>query len=778
MKYAMKAGLTALVGLMSLPGLARAQDADGDGAPNSADLFPCDPSLAGVSYYPGQSSSALMTFEDQWPARTDLDFNDVAVRVHYRLERVASGDVVRLIGIFDPVALGGVYDNGLALQLPTPSAGVTMRRRVAGGAWAPLTLEPDTNATAVLSPNLRELFDFAAGPLNVVAGQPRITGQRLEVEVSFAAPVALSLAAAPFDVFIFRAGDLSHQIHLPQYLGTQAMNAGLFGTAEDGSTATRRFVHRTGIPAALNLLTTTHYPQEEVAIERLFPNILGFASSGGATHADFYATQVVTAQGHDVAALAVPTLATPDTSCVPVFDTSAGLVEVLLRGDGADGSTTFTDETGRLTWSTVAGSGEAPRISTARAKAGGASMYFPGNGRGIKGNAGVLLGTGDFTMEFWAYKVAETGRPQNIISTNGWQVAANNPGYFTAGFRFSPYDWCAQTGQNCGAYGRMLQAGATHSVLNTWQHVAVTRQGNTFRLYVDGVRVAESVQTVAYNLNYGQSDLTVTIGHTWNGYLDELRITKGLARYTGASFVVETPVLAVPSALDLPDPSFAQVEALLHGNGPDQSTTFTDDKGLQTWAITAGTGEAPRVSTAAFRFGGSSIYFPGNGRGLISSSGVSLGTGDFTMEFWAYKLTETGRPQNIIANAGFQVAGNQPGYYSAGFRLSPFAWCAGTGQNCGAYGRMLQAGAAYSVLNAWQHVAFTRAGNTYRVYIDGVKAAESVQATTWNMDNGQADLRITLGAQWNGYLDDLRITKGVARYTGASFVPPTELPAQ
>ena len=601
---------------------------------------------------------------------------------------------------------------------------------------------------------------------------------RLEVEVTFAAPVALSLGAAPFDVFIFRAGDLSHQIHFPQYLGTQTMNSGLFGTGEDGSTATRKFVHHSGIPAALNLMTTTHYPLEEVAIERLLPNILGFAASGGATHADFYASAVVAAQGHDIAAVAVPTLATPDASCVPVFDPSAGLVEVLLRGDGADGSTTFTDETGRRTWSVVAGSGEAPRISTTRAKAGGASLYVPGNGRGIRGNAGVLLGTGDFTMEFWAYKVSETGRPQNIISTNGWQVAANNPGYFTAGFRFSPYDWCTKTGQNCGAYGRMLQAGAAHSVLDTWQHVAITRQGNTFRLYVDGVRVAESVQTVAYDLNYGQGDLAVTIGHTWNGYLDELRITKGLARYTGASFAVETPVLAVPSALDLPDPSFAQVEALLRGNGPDQSTTFTDDKGLQTWSVPAGTGEAPRVSTAAFRFGGASIYFPGNGRGLISSSGVSLGTGDFTMELWAYKLTETGRPQNILANAGFQVAANNPGYYTAGFRLSPYAWCRGSGQNCGAYGRMLQAGAAHSVLNAWQHVAFTRAGNTYRVYIDGVKAAESVQTTSWSMDNGQADLRVTLGAQWNGYMDDVRITKGVARYTGASFIPPTELPAR
>jgi hypothetical protein len=121
-----------LVSCLVLPAAAFAQDADGDGVANAADAYPCDATRASVSYFPGSAASALLTFEDQWPDATDLDFNDVVVRVHYRLERDPAGNVVRLAAVFDPVALGGVLSNGLGLVLPTTASGVA-RRRVGGG---------------------------------------------------------------------------------------------------------------------------------------------------------------------------------------------------------------------------------------------------------------------------------------------------------------------------------------------------------------------------------------------------------------------------------------------------------------------------------------------------------------------------------------------------------------------------------------------------------------------------------------------------------------------
>jgi LruC domain-containing protein len=302
------------------PAAALAQDADGDGVPNASDAFPCDASRASVDYYPSSSSSALLAFEDQWPGSTDLDFNDVVVRVHYRLERNAAGNVVSLDAVFDPVALGGDLSNGLGLQLPTSRAGVTAQRRVGGsGSWTSVSLESDANTTLLLSQNLRELFGNGSGRINSVGGQTRQTGQRLELRLDFATPAALSTSAAPFDVFIFRTGTPGHQIHLPTYFGTSAMNTALFNSGQDRSVmGVRAFVHLSGIPAALNLSTSTRYPLEGVAVSALFPDIIGFASSGGSSNTSFFSTNVVSAQGHDVAALALPAVASPSSSCVSV----------------------------------------------------------------------------------------------------------------------------------------------------------------------------------------------------------------------------------------------------------------------------------------------------------------------------------------------------------------------------------------------------------------------------------------------------------------------------
>ena len=303
-----------------LPALA--QDSDQDGVPDGVDAFPCDGAVASVTYAPSVGTWSMLLFEDQWPLYTDLDFNDVVVRTHYRIYADALGGVVKVQAFFDTLALGGVFDNGLALQLPAPRGGASVQRRVGGGAWQALTPEPDAALTVILSANLRELFGDQPGPLNALAG-PRVPGQLLEVEVDFASPVSLDAALAPFDVFIFRAGDLGHQIHFPSYNGTSAMQTGLFNTGTDRSVPGRSFLHFTGIPFALDLQNSTVYPVEAVAIDQVFPDIIAFATSGGATHRDFYLTHVNGALGHDVSASAVPPEGPAAQQCTYRWQTSS-----------------------------------------------------------------------------------------------------------------------------------------------------------------------------------------------------------------------------------------------------------------------------------------------------------------------------------------------------------------------------------------------------------------------------------------------------------------------
>lgn len=203
-------------------------------------------------------------------------------------------------------------------------------------------------------------------------------------------------------------------------------------------------------------------------------------------------------------------------------------VTALLHFDGADASTTFTDERGHV----FTASGNA-QIDTAQSKWGGASLLLDGSGDSLSTphSADFNFGTGDFTVEWWMYlPVAWTSQPspagivgqkQNDASS-GWVVYRDDNQPSKVNFR--------------GAGTNNFFTASTPAT-NTWQHWAVTRQGTTVRWFLNGVLDATGTNNA--DINDGTAPLYVGFAQTWGGYLnswiDDLRITKGVARYT-ASF--------------------------------------------------------------------------------------------------------------------------------------------------------------------------------------------------------------------------------------------------
>ena len=209
------------------------------------------------------------------------------------------------------------------------------------------------------------------------------------------------------------------------------------------------------------------------------------------------------------------------------------------------------------------------------------------------------------------------------------------------------------------------------------------------------------------------------------------------------------------------DASFANVSLLLHMDGSNGSTTFVDSS-INALPITAN-GNA-QISTAESKFGGASALFDGTGDYLSTAhnAALSIESGDFTVESWIYRAV-SGSLHNVINKRN--TSGASSGF---GWRFN----ASNTLQLFFVGGSTITSTSTISS-GAWTHIAVTRSGNTVRQFING-----TIDATTVTFSNGTSntqELRVGIdeigGDGFNGYIDDLRLTKGVARYT-ASFTAP------
>lgn len=219
------------------------------------------------------------------------------------------------------------------------------------------------------------------------------------------------------------------------------------------------------------------------------------------------------------------------------------------------------------------------------------------------------------------------------------------------------------------------------------------------------------------------------------------------------------------------DPDFANVKILLHGDGIDGSTTITDEIGNVATVF----GDT-QIDTAFKRFGTGSILFDGAGDYLRypNSSDWRFGTGDFTIECWA-------RLANPSVTSAIMMYGDivTPDFSYSGWNLNYLA-------NANGLQFQLHSGTTrYSVnsgvtitQDTQTFIQIVRESGVVKIRIDGVEAISQSQAQSINAPAGSPFLyvgrRVSSSPDYiDGHLDDVRITKGVAR---SNVVPSRAFP--
>ena len=239
----------------------------------------------------------------------------------------------------------------------------------------------------------------------------------------------------------------------------------------------------------------------------------------------------------------------------------------------------------------------------------------------------------------------------------------------------------------------------------------------------------------------------------FTGYLADVRVTKGGALYT-ATFTPPTAPLTTTVS--------AGTVSLL--------TNYTNaaifDNAMMNDLETVGNAQ---ISTSVKKYGTGSIYLDGTGDYLTCNNPASniyqFGTGDFTVEFWAY-LTNSSNDNGPIFDTRSSSSNGlliRQGNGAGGIANRIDAVITGSAT----------ASSGTITFNTWNHIAVVRSSGTLKVYYNGtggtgVSATGNITGTNAYIGAFYDALSINIA----GYFDDLRITKGYARYT-TNFTPPT-----
>jgi len=383
------------------------------------------------------------------------------------------------------------------------------------------------------------------------------------------------------------------------------------------------------------------------------------------------------------------------------------------------------------------------------------SMYFDGNDRLQGSDSSDLtssISTGDFTVDYWIRWSTITSSNIRIVS---WGYTGSGTQDTVAfGYRGDlgghPISFSYRDGQTwVDVYSDDI---SSYLQENTFHHFAIVRDSGTVRFFLDGI--ARGTSANASNLSSCTGRITIGASgkdggdyppgpdEYFIGWAEEIRISD-TARWTTGF----TP----PSAAYTTD---ANTKLLLHMNGDvsPSAHSVTVNGNTQLNAVTT-------------KWNGA-MYFDGSGDFLSTPDHEDwdFTAGDYTIDLWV-KHDGPGAHEGYVAHR----------------QDSTHVWYLGNEPASGMYWLMYNDGVAVIIENQgngitdtnWHHVALVKAADVYKIYVDGIEVGTTTDSSlptfTGPLYIGKVDTGIY---EFAGYIDELRISKGIARWT-TNFTPPT-----
>jgi len=287
------------------------------------------------------------------------------------------------------------------------------------------------------------------------------------------------------------------------------------------------------------------------------------------------------------------------------------------------------------------------------------------------------------------------------------------------------------------------------NIVGQWNHLAYVRTSGVWRLYVNGI---QTTSTITNSSDFSNSSVSIGAPYSSrsqgqaiiNAYFSDLKVSPS-AVYSSNFTPPTAPVGNTNASLYLP---------------MDNAGIF-DKTGTNTLKLL---GNAS-TSTTQTKFADTAMYFDGTGDYITQEASASYGygTSDFTIEYWMYLIGAGTR--TVFSNLS-SASGTQPHMYTNGTDLRFYT----------ASGDRIASGSLNT--GQWYHVALCRSSSSTRLFIDGTQVGSTYADT--NDYGSTAPLGIgtyhnptpVTTSTMSGYLENIQVLKGVAKYT-TNFTPPT-----